>query len=85
MVVNFSHHFVIQYQWLSTLEREGHLTDLQQYAQLFTKHNINGKRLTELSTDDLKEIGITSVGHLRDITVSHVLNHVSINNVDNIL
>lgn len=46
-----------------------HTADLDQYAQLFLKHNITGKSLMLLSQDDLKAMGITSVGHRIDLHV----------------
>mgnify|MGYP001792654520 FL=1 len=64
-------YLVYQYQWVSGLgANNGHLGDLQQYASLFTNHNINGKRLLQMGLDDLKAIGISSHGHLSDIMVN---------------
>ena len=44
--------------------------DLAQYADLFLHHNVNGKRLLLLESNDLMDMGITSVGHKIDIKVT---------------
>ena len=36
---------------------------LGQYAQLFHSNDIDGEMLSRLTADDLKDIGVTSVGH----------------------
>lgn len=46
-----------------------HSQDLKQYAETFLEHNINGRRLLMLTQDDLKDMGIVSVGHIRDLHV----------------
>jgi hypothetical protein len=43
------------------------LPELTQYADLFVKNNITGKRLFMLTGDDLLQIGILSVGHRREL------------------
>lgn len=48
---------------------DGHLGDLQKYAHRFTENNINGKRLLQMGSEDLKAIGISSHGHLSDFLV----------------
>ncbi|XP_067934846.1 mitogen-activated protein kinase kinase kinase 20-like isoform X2 [Watersipora subatra] len=57
------------YQWVSGLGLNGDsdLKELQQYSSKFSQHNITGKRLLQLTMSDLKEIGISSVGHLTDL------------------
>ncbi|KAL3831637.1 hypothetical protein ACJMK2_023365 [Sinanodonta woodiana] len=54
------------YEWLHHLG-VGHTTDLAQYADLFLANHINGKRLLMLKQDDLKKMGISSVGHTLDL------------------
>ena len=46
--------------WLEALH-------LGQYAQAFAEHDIDGTVLAQLSTDDLREIGIASLGHRKRI------------------
>jgi len=46
--------------WLEALH-------LGQYAQAFAEHDIDGTLLAQLSTDDLREIGIASLGHRKRI------------------
>ena len=50
----------------------GHFSvdQLEQYAMLFYQNNITGKRLLMLSQDDLKAMGISSLGHRIDLHVS---------------
>ncbi|KAJ8313666.1 hypothetical protein KUTeg_008227 [Tegillarca granosa] len=55
------------YQWIQQLNN-GHTNDLAQYADIFYQNNITGKRLLLLTPEDLKAMGISSVGHIRDIT-----------------
>ena len=50
-------------QWIRSLG------DLAFYADNFFEHNINGKRLLILDKSDLKQLGITSVGHLVELNV----------------
>ncbi|KAK3580590.1 hypothetical protein CHS0354_002689 [Potamilus streckersoni] len=54
------------YEWIHHLG-VGHTTDLTQYADLFLANHINGKRLLMLKQDDLKKMGISSVGHTLDL------------------
>jgi predicted ATPase/class 3 adenylate cyclase len=46
--------------WLDQLK-------LGQYAQAFAKNHVDAETLCQLTSDDLKEIGITSVGHRRKL------------------
>ena len=46
--------------WLSALQ-------LGQYAQLFADNHIDGAVLAQLTADDLKEIGVASLGHRKRI------------------
>lgn len=46
--------------WLKTL-------GLEQYAQAFRDNDIDGELLTKLTGDDLKDIGVSSVGHRRKL------------------
>ncbi len=52
----------------------GHFSadQLAQYAMLFYQNNITGKRLLLLSQDDLRAMGINSVGHRIDLHVSQL-------------
>ena len=47
-------------RWLSSLS-------LPQYAQLFTSHAIDGSSLSQLSADDLQQLGIAALGHRKKI------------------
>ena len=38
---------------------------LEQYAEAFTTHDVDGEILAKLTSQDLKEIGVKSVGHRR--------------------
>src|SRR5271170_7667115 len=40
---------------------------LAQYAQLFRSNDIDGELLHRLTGDDLKEIGVTSLGHRKKL------------------
>ena len=40
---------------------------LGQYAQAFAENNVDAETLSRLTTDDLKEIGVKSVGHRRKL------------------
>jgi len=63
--------FITQYQWiLGLVTSDAQLEELEQYAILFTRHHINGKRLLTLQQDDLRDMGVTSVGHRNDFLVS---------------
>ena len=44
-----------------------------QYCEKFLNHNINGKRLLMLNKNDLRNIGITSEGHIIDLHVQYLL------------
>lgn len=37
--------------------------DLDQYADLFLEQQINGRRLILMTSEDLKDIGVSTVGH----------------------
>ncbi len=45
--------------------------ELNEYADLFVKNNISGRRLFLLTGDDLLQIGILSVGHRKELLVRH--------------
>ena len=40
---------------------------LSQYAELFRSNDIDGALLHQLTGDDLKEIGVTSLGHRKKL------------------
>ena len=42
---------------------------LEEYSQLFAEHHISAEVLPHLTADDLKDLGITSVGHRRRLLV----------------
>ena len=44
--------------------------DMARYADLFIQNNINGKCLLLLTQDDIRNIGVTSYGHMLDLHVS---------------
>ena len=44
--------------WLKSL-------GLEQYAQPFREHDVDARVLPDLTADDLRDIGVTSVGHRR--------------------
>ena len=44
-------------------------SEVMQYADLFVKNNITGKRLFQLNGNDLLQIGVLSVGHRKEILV----------------
>ena len=46
--------------WLSDL-------NLEQYAEIFRENDIDAKVLLNLTSEDLKEIGVLSVGHRRKL------------------
>ncbi|XP_064613918.1 mitogen-activated protein kinase kinase kinase 20-like [Liolophura sinensis] len=52
-------------QWILQLANDH--PDLAEYAELFMKNNINGKRLLRMTQADLKDMGISSVGHILDL------------------
>ena len=43
---------------------------LEQYVQLFAEHDISAEVLPHLTADDLKDLGITLVGHRRRLLVA---------------
>lgn len=47
-------------QWLEQL-------DLGEYVSSFSENHIEGQTLLDLTSDDLKEIGISSLGHRKTI------------------
>ena len=47
-------------QWLRNLS-------LDEYEALFRENHIDGSVLSALTTEDLKELGIASVGHRRKL------------------
>ncbi|XP_076362033.1 mitogen-activated protein kinase kinase kinase 20-like [Tachypleus tridentatus] len=51
------------YLWLKQLSNEASSKDLEQYADMFLKQHISGRRLLLLTPDDMKEMGVISVGH----------------------
>ena len=48
----------------------GNYVDIAQYAELFLQNHINGRRLLHLTQNDLRSMGISSVGHRLDLNVS---------------
>ncbi|XP_025094561.1 LOW QUALITY PROTEIN: mitogen-activated protein kinase kinase kinase 20-like [Pomacea canaliculata] len=55
------------YQWVIQLGSSGNTLDLAQYAEVFLKNHINGRRLLRLTQNDLRAMGISSVGHIMDL------------------
>ncbi|XP_078702996.1 mitogen-activated protein kinase kinase kinase 20-like [Branchiostoma floridae x Branchiostoma belcheri] len=54
--------------WMQHLGNDsGHPSDLSKYADVFLQNNINGKRLLMLSPEDLRSMGILSLGHRLDL------------------
>lgn len=49
--------------WLESVQ-------LGEYTEVFANNDIRGKELLNLSRRDLKEIGITKVGHLKRILMA---------------
>jgi SAM domain (Sterile alpha motif) len=49
-----------------------HNLDLEQLAELFVEHCINGNRLLKLTRENLRDMGITSVGHIKELLVCWV-------------
>ena len=43
---------------------------LEQYVQLFAEHDISAQVLPHLTAEDLKDLGITRVGHRRQLLVA---------------
>jgi hypothetical protein len=49
------------YEWVKkTCEKN----DADAYADLFLRNNINGETLLKLTKDDIKNIGVHSIGHI---------------------
>lgn len=46
--------------WLETIE-------LSEYADAFAKHDITGRELLSLARRDLRDLGVTKVGHVKRI------------------
>ena len=55
------------YQWVMQLRMSGHMADLAQYADHFLREHITGRRLLRLTADDLRSMGVASVGHRLDL------------------
>ncbi|XP_005113408.1 mitogen-activated protein kinase kinase kinase 20, partial [Aplysia californica] len=55
------------YQWVMQQRTSGHTADLAQYADLFLTNHITGRRLLRLTPEDLRSMGISSVGHVLDL------------------
>ncbi|XP_077978736.1 mitogen-activated protein kinase kinase kinase 20-like [Glandiceps talaboti] len=56
------------YVWIQQLGSDGvNCSDLSQYADIFKQNDINGRRMLLLTIDDLKSMGVTSVGHRVDL------------------
>ncbi|XP_078571960.1 mitogen-activated protein kinase kinase kinase zak-1-like isoform X3 [Branchiostoma floridae x Branchiostoma japonicum] len=53
--------------WMQHLGNDCHPSDLSKYADVFLQNNINGKRLLMLSPEDLRAMGILSLGHRLDL------------------
>ncbi|GIY88376.1 mitogen-activated protein kinase kinase kinase 20 [Caerostris darwini] len=49
--------------WIKQLGLEANSNDLDQYADLFREQQINGKRLLLMTSEDLKDMGVATVGH----------------------
>lgn len=47
-------------QWLAQNE-------LDEFVSLFAENHISGKELATLESDDLREMGVTSIGHRKKI------------------
>ncbi len=56
-------------EWIKKISHK-YNTDLIDYSNKFLNHNINGKRLLLLTKEDLRNIGITSEGHIVDLYVN---------------
>ena len=48
----------------------GHSNDLAHYAHIFLEHNITGKRLLMMTQEDIRNLGITTYGHIMELCVS---------------
>lgn len=49
--------------WIKQLGSEANCKDLDPYADLFLEQHINGRRLLLITSEDMKDIGVTAVGH----------------------
>ena len=47
--------------WLSDI-------GLESYCQIFQDNEIIGEHLLDLSRDDLKDLGVTKIGHIKTLT-----------------
>ncbi|XP_076460494.1 mitogen-activated protein kinase kinase kinase 20-like [Babylonia areolata] len=56
------------YQWVMKLGSTGHYVDIAQYAECFLQNHINGRRLMRLTKNELRSMGVTSVGHIMDLS-----------------
>jgi sterile alpha motif and leucine zipper-containing kinase AZK len=57
------------YEWIKKIGQKNNRDGIADYCENFLKHNINGKRLLLMSKADLRNIGITSEGHIIDLHV----------------
>ncbi|GFW17754.1 mitogen-activated protein kinase kinase kinase 20 [Trichonephila clavipes] len=48
---------------LCSMQNDANSNDLDQYADLFLEQQINGKRLLLMTSEDLKDMGVLTVGH----------------------
>jgi hypothetical protein len=58
-------------EWIKKISHK-HNTDLIDHSEKFLNHNINGKRLLLLTKEDLRNIGISSEGHIVDLYVNRI-------------
>ena len=62
-------------QWMVQLGQDGrHSVELSDYAHLFARNNITGALLLQLRQDDLRRLGISSMGHAIEIYVGILQN-----------
>lgn len=47
-------------EWLDTLQ-------LNEYSEAFKQHDVRGRELLTLNRRDLKDLGVTKVGHIKRI------------------
>lgn len=57
--------------YISLIAISDYSDDLEQYADLFLQHNITGKRLLRMTHADIEKLGISSYGHILDLSVSY--------------
>ncbi|XP_071158428.1 mitogen-activated protein kinase kinase kinase 20-like [Mytilus edulis] len=55
------------FQWILQISNN-YSDDLEQYADLFLQHNITGKRLMRMTHADIEKLGISSYGHILDLS-----------------